>query len=137
MSSARWALSHSPDPTKTNQAHEALKAEPMLWDRLAFGGFLEGVGAVYEQRICPACEAALAVPADAGRVLFVHAALARVTALSLEAVLGAQTRLPLAARPVVSAGSDPHAAAVPHPIVTDGPIRSLFATAGALTSSVA
>lgn len=137
MSSARWALSHSSDPTKTVQAHEALKADPTLWERLAFGGFLEGVGAVYEQRICPACETALVVPADAGRILRVHASVARVTASSLEAVLGAQTRLPQPVRSVSAEVADSHAATVPYPIATDETVCRPIAMMGALDSSAA
>lgn len=138
MSSARWTLSHSSDPDRTAQAHEALKADSALWDRLAFGGFLEGVGgAVYEQRICPACEAALSVPADVSRILRVHAAVARIAAASLESVLGAQARSSLRVRLAPSEAAAEHAAPVPHPVAVEETVCRPLATAVALHSSAA
>lgn len=137
MSSARWTLSHSSDPIRTAQAHEALKADSALWDRLAFAGFLEGVGAVYEQRICPACETALSVPADVSRILRVHAGAARIAAASLEAVLGAQARSSRRVRLAPSEAAAEHAAPVPHPVAVEETVCRPLATAVALHSPAA
>lgn len=132
MSPARWALSHSSDPDRTAQAHEALKSDAALFERLAFGGFLEGVGAVYELRICPACETALSLPADAARILRVHAAVARITAASLEAVLAAQTRSPLRVRLAALDSVAEPAAPVPRPVAVEESVCRPLATAAAL-----
>lgn len=54
-------LCHGPDGESTKRAHEALR-NSSLWDRLPFGGFLDGGSQLYEERHCPACSSTMQRP---------------------------------------------------------------------------
>lgn len=100
-SSSVWALAHGPDAAETARAHEAIKADPVLWERLAFTGLFDGGSTLQEQRHCPACATSLYLPADAVRVDRVLAEVAGFVSKSLTSVECVRKRpqLPVAQMP--------------------------------------
>lgn len=125
--SSLWALTHGPDAAESAQAHVAIKADPVLWDRLAFTGVLDGGNTLQEQRQCPACDTSLYLPADVARLDEVLAQVSGFLSRSLVSVRSVRQRPAL---PVMHVPSEtPEAGAVTMPYVAGATESNPVATA--------